>query len=200
MIEYGETMNYLDNVPEENAFILSNGNKVRNLDELYLTIKSSDDSIFYNNVINDRNDFSNWIRACIHHDILANKLASLHNKQDFLKVLGEEIELIRNPRLRETAEFFKSDMNTIKNTPPISSVVEPVSSSVPPVVPSPVVDSVSDPISNAALSSTAVPTADSVSLQATHVVSKSFIDEIFEFEQVLKQLVDDIEKEIFSWE
>src|SRR3989339_908772 len=118
---------YLDNVPQDQRFMLYNGLSISNLEGLFHILNNSDDPLFYNYVNGQKNDFVNWIRACIKHEELANKLATIKQKQQFMNILGREIEILRNPGLGETAKFFEEDMGKSKkavekNTGDISNI------------------------------------------------------------------------------
>ncbi|MDD5087074.1 MAG: hypothetical protein PHV16_04965, partial [Candidatus Nanoarchaeia archaeon] len=52
----------LKNAPEENCFILCNGQQVKNVKELADALEVLDDDVFNHHVTFDRNDFANWIK------------------------------------------------------------------------------------------------------------------------------------------
>jgi len=172
---------YLDNVPEENCFVLSNGAKLRNLEELLLALKSSDESLFYNHVTNERNDFANWIRACIKHETLANILFDARQRQKFIDILESEILFIRSPKLRETERFFHED--SVIDQVKVSSV----SAQVPPAIPIPIVDDKSSKIAVVNANG-----ANSNNLSSSAVV-------LLDFGQFLQSIVQEIDQEIFQW-
>jgi hypothetical protein len=116
-------MKFLDNVPAQNAFGFSNGRTANNLEELYNILKDSDDKIFSEHVNNEKNDFANWIKYCIFHTSLADKLAMIKSRDEFLKILGGEISAIKNP----AAPLNASDS---QNTPIASPVVVPVATPI----------------------------------------------------------------------
>jgi len=105
--------NYLANVPEQSMFILANGTRIANLDELFFIVRNSDDSLYTMYVNNEKNDFANWIRYSIHHEQLYNRIKGNIPKKDFIDILAQEIEFIKNPKLRETAQYFSADENSI---------------------------------------------------------------------------------------
>lgn len=107
---------YLDNVPRENNFILSNGVVFSNLEGLYDAVKNSDQSVFYYHVTDNRNDFANWIKYCIKFDQLYDKILSIKQREIFLGMLAEEIALLKNHKILDTLQFFKEDANGLVNT------------------------------------------------------------------------------------
>ncbi|MGV8150805.1 MAG: hypothetical protein ACP5NV_03705 [Candidatus Woesearchaeota archaeon] len=195
-------MSYLDNVLEENCFVLSNGAKIRNLDELSLAIKSSDNSVFYNHVGNGRNDFANWIRACVKHEELANTLMGISEKQKFIELLDSEIDFIKNPKLKETSQFFKNTTSADVQTDVFSSAKNNVHSDV-----SPVSSPVSSPETSPALQSTQTTQASESSpsiaiVQASSANSNTLSAAsvvLLDFEQFLAPIVQEIEQEIMQW-
>lgn len=139
-------MQYLDNVPTENAFVLSNGKRILNLEELYLEIMGSVDAIFYYHVNDQRNDFANWIKYVINDEALYKKIVDVRDRKKFIEILASEIEYIKNPRLKDTAAFFSENMedptenivdnssvanNEIVNSSSAGSSISSASSSIP---------------------------------------------------------------------
>ena len=106
-----ESMKYLANVPSQNYFHLSNGKIAENLEGLYDVIIASDDSVFYNHVTSDRNDFANWIKYCILDEELYAKLIDIKQKEVFLGVLAEEIALLKNNALGKFKEPQQSNIS-----------------------------------------------------------------------------------------
>ncbi|HIH31104.1 TPA: hypothetical protein HA235_00190 [Candidatus Woesearchaeota archaeon] len=239
--------NYLANVPEQSMFILANGTRIANLDELFFIVRNSDDSLYTMYVNNEKNDFANWIRYSIHHEQLYNRIKGNIPKKDFIDILAQEIEFIKNPKLRETAQYFSADENSINaqdksvikdtgtnlklgeanveslgdvhkddaksaisstipvaNTEKASAEIKPLEaanvdkpSEIKPVDTKLAVDKPVE-ANNAAENTTEnKPTeVQQVASQASPV--QQIIDEIYEFEEVLKSIIDQINAEIFS--
>jgi hypothetical protein len=146
--------------------------------------------------VNDsRNDFANWIKACIKHESLANTLMSARQKQQFIDILATEVELLKNPVLDETAKFFQEDMGEAKvavpeNKPITNNAVESVSSSQ--SVPSQISDSKSV---SEQLSATSAKTQIPIGFPNPEKITAA---EILDFEQFLEPLIKEFENEIIE--
>lgn len=205
-------MGYLDNVPEENSFGLSNGQKVRTLEELLSAVKNSDNALFYNHVTPDRNDFANWIKFCVRHEALYVKIFDVRQRDEFIRILDQEIDFIKNPRLAETAEFFKEKPN-LPAAQPLSpaqpqtenlskvqafeslaqeNLVQEKPAETQPAQAPPAQTSDQDKKNTQG----SQPDAKADNPSIVQAVSDIALD----FEQVFRSLIDDIEKEILSWE
>jgi hypothetical protein len=92
-----EENKFLKNVPDQNIFRLSNGRVAYNLESLYSAIKESDNSVFYNHVTPDKSDFANWIKYCIFHDALYERIVGVKHRDVFLGMLDAEIKFLKNP-------------------------------------------------------------------------------------------------------
>jgi hypothetical protein len=170
MIDDNPKLKFLSKVPPQNNFGFSNGKVAEDIQGLYDIIKGSDDNNFYEHVNDTKNDFANWIRSCVLHIELADKLYNIKKKEDFLQALGQEIETIKNYS--------------------IAPVVPTASVNLAPPISSPIIQSV--PAASAVPASSPAP-----SNQTTNPVA-ILVEEIFEFEEIFKSLIDELEKEIFS--
>lgn len=181
---------YLNDVPQENYFRLADGRVIRNLEELYSIIGSSGDTVFYDHVTPDRNDFASWIRECVKHHELYAKLLPLKDRQSFISVLSQEIETLKNPKIAETMKFFSDDYYSAKD----ASSAAPQS---PPSISQPVTQTsvAQTSVSQPSVSQPAVTTPQ----QATPINAQSD-NLILDFEQILAQLVQEIKEEIFFWQ
>ena len=202
---------FLGNVPGQNTFGFNNGKTANNLEELYAILKDSDDAIFYEHVKDQKNDFANWIRYCVFHISLSDRLSSQHKKEDFMNVLRQEIESIRGVTV--SSQPVQPSPAPAPTTPAVSSVQSssavPVSSltsvsspalAVPIVSPTvaspPVVADTSIVAGPAVAPVTSSASVDPVVVPAT----PSFIEEIFDFESIFKGLIDDLEHDVLSWD
>jgi len=71
----------LFDAPQENYFILCNGQPVKNVKELAGLLENIDDSVFNHHVNLDKNDFSNWIKDIFEDSELAKELAGVTGKE-----------------------------------------------------------------------------------------------------------------------
>ncbi|GIU70007.1 MAG: hypothetical protein KatS3mg002_1243 [Candidatus Woesearchaeota archaeon] len=190
---------YLMDVSPENYFRLSDGRVIKNLEDLYYVVNSSDDSLFYEHVNSDKNDFVNWIKGCIKYVELGNKLSPIKDKQSFLKILLDEITILKNPKLSETMNFFSENYdgsNTVRNNTINNNLhnINPDSNSN-------VISSVSSNINsniNSNVNSKPSINSDSSS-QANSSLVSDFNSAVLDFEKVLSSVIEEINKEIFSF-
>ena len=76
---------YLKNASEDSVFRLSTGVSVYNLEQLLEEIKKSNDAFYYH-VTDSKNDFANWIRVIIGYTELADNLATITDRIEFINV------------------------------------------------------------------------------------------------------------------
>jgi len=87
---------FLQKVPDDKRFGLSNGRSIGSLEELYTSVRDSDESVFYHHVTADRNDFANWIKYVIGSEDIFNKVSTIKQKEIFLGVLSDEMTALNN--------------------------------------------------------------------------------------------------------
>ncbi len=197
---------YLKDVPPENYFRLADGREIRNLDQLLYILKDSRDTVFYDHVTPDRNDFVSWIKGCIRYQELCNKLIPIKDRQSFLNVLGQEIDLLKNPKISETMKFFSENYDPKKDDAQnISTPVrQPVNLQEPPPAHSPVQSSVNSSVQpsnpQASISQAPVPQAVSSSDVSASAVGVASLSEALDFEQAIPQIVLEIQEEMFFWQ
>ena len=203
---------YLKNVSPQNNFVLSNGRVIENLDSLYFVLRDSDDSIFYYHVTNERNDFANWIKYCIFYDALYYKLVNMRQKNDFLDVLSKELSFLRNPpvvpsslvlpQVQDTAPSLASSPITIQSVTDQSTVQSITTQQQPVQVLSQPVPIRSAPVQTTSFQSSPV-SSSQINDSTTSTTASSnnvIVESVFEFESIFKNLLEDLEKEILSWD
>lgn len=192
-----EPKDYLKDVPAQNYFRLADGREIRNLDQLLYILKDFGDAVFYDHVTPDKNDFVSWIKECVKYPELCNKLIPIKDRQSFLNVLSQEIDLLKNPKISETMKFFSEDYDPKKDD--TQNISSPVRQSANPQeqssVQSSVQPSIGSPISQAPISQ-AVSNSD-IPAPAVNVASLS---EALDFEQAIPQIVREIQEEMFFWQ
>jgi len=82
---------YLDDVPEEKAFVLY-GKKIRNLYALLFEFRNLDDEAFSHFVGKSHNYFSDWVDHVIGDTELAEELRKTTNRKEAIDVLEKHIE------------------------------------------------------------------------------------------------------------
>jgi len=210
-------LKFLEDVSWDSSLKLSNGKTVHGLEQLPIVIKFSDDEVFLTHVTADKNDFANWIREVIGDVELADKLLPIKTKDEFLKFMDQAISEIKN---------YKAPKPVVQPVQPIvQPVIEAVISQVTPavapnvVVPvmAAIVASVPEPVMAPAPSTSLTPLAPIVSapiIEPTAIVPTSLvtspaitsektsdvIEEIFDFEEIFKALIADLDKEVLEWD
>jgi hypothetical protein len=81
----------LTDAPQENYFVLCNGQQVKNVKELADALEFLGDDVFGHHVNSDRNDFSNWIHDVFKDEELALNLAGIKDKKDTRIVMYKHI-------------------------------------------------------------------------------------------------------------
>ena len=66
--------------PQKDHFVLSNGNKLKDLKELTQSLERMPDEIFRHHVNPIKNDFSSWVKDVFNENSLADDLKNLHSK------------------------------------------------------------------------------------------------------------------------
>jgi hypothetical protein len=69
------------------TFKLDNGQEIKNLEDLKMSIKSMDDATFKHYVNQDYNKFADWLKQGLHNDQLADKISQIHDKNKLLEAL-----------------------------------------------------------------------------------------------------------------
>jgi len=78
---------FLQDVPGEHVFVLNDGRKLRNLDELVMVLQNMSDSVFSHHVNDSKNDFANWIRDIVKEKDMADSISSKRTKKELLATL-----------------------------------------------------------------------------------------------------------------
>jgi len=114
-------IDFLAAIPADKSFITSNGRAIHSLEELYDSVSADNGAMFHTHVTDVRNDFSNWIRSSLNYSALADKLLPVHDKTNFLKILGEDIAFLKDPKLKSTMRFFQDPQDAVVNSSSSSS-------------------------------------------------------------------------------
>ena len=82
----------LGDVHPNHHFIAKNGARIRNIRELYNSIKGMDDITFNHHVNDFKNDFHNWVRDIHKDNELAKSLLEAKSKKEMAELLKARIE------------------------------------------------------------------------------------------------------------
>jgi len=99
---------FLEDVPERYAFLLKDGRKLLNVEQLSKALADMEHDVFYHHVTPERNDFHNWIRDIVLDLELAEKILNAKNPAYAKKVIDERIK------------FIKSQIKPVKKAPSAS--------------------------------------------------------------------------------
>jgi hypothetical protein len=86
--------NIFDKSSGNSKFILSNGEEINTIRDLYKKLKSMDDSIFTHHVNQEKNDFSTWLKDVFKEKAFADYLVRIKDKKEMRKAIGEWIAAI----------------------------------------------------------------------------------------------------------
>ncbi|MBM3200452.1 hypothetical protein FJZ53_05935 [Candidatus Woesearchaeota archaeon] len=78
----------------ELAFWFCNGRTARNIQELVDGIKFSPDSVFYNHVSTNKDDFAKWILDVLGDNVLTASLQNIKSKEAYVMTIEDRIEEI----------------------------------------------------------------------------------------------------------
>lgn len=68
-------------VPEQNAFVLKDGVKLRSLRDLKDHLSFMNDDVYNYHVTDSKNDFSSWVKDVLIQDDIAQEISNLHSKK-----------------------------------------------------------------------------------------------------------------------
>ncbi|NOZ81000.1 MAG: AAA family ATPase [DPANN group archaeon] len=77
---------------KEHPFILHDGTPAASLVELLHAVEEAPEEIFLYHVTSERNDFENWITACLHEPELAQKISGQPKRKKFLRILKKAVK------------------------------------------------------------------------------------------------------------
>jgi len=183
--------NLLSEVPSGNYFKFSDGREAKTLEELYIIISTSPPNVFSEHVNGSKNDFADWIRHCVLHVALADKLAPVRNSEEYFRILSGEI---MNLKIGVPAtvpsdnglDSIDAELNSVLDEEILAAMNDeaPTDVSVP-----------------AAQPTTSPPMAQqpaSIALASTSAQAQK--EESYEFEEVFKPLLDELKNDVFTWE
>ncbi|MBW2980608.1 hypothetical protein KY360_04280 [Candidatus Woesearchaeota archaeon] len=83
-------------VPSRHHFIVKNGTRIKNLRELYTSLKSMDNITFNHHVNDFKNDFHNWVRDIHKDNRLASDLLAAKNRKEMVEHLKKRVEELQD--------------------------------------------------------------------------------------------------------
>lgn len=87
----------LRDVPPENEFVLLGGKRVKNVVELGREIKNMNHSVFAHHVTREKNDFANWIDACVKDTKLGTLVRMTKEQQRMAAIVERHIQEMTKP-------------------------------------------------------------------------------------------------------
>ncbi len=94
-------------------FYASNGEIIKNLEELSSFLKKIDEETFSKHVDENKNDFSNWIKEVFNEKKLSQKIEKCKNPLEMSKIISKRL-------LKDQKETDKKISDKINNAPLIS--------------------------------------------------------------------------------
>ncbi|MDD9953270.1 MAG: DUF5752 family protein [Candidatus Woesearchaeota archaeon] len=74
-------------VPQGEEFVLSDGQRLQNIEDLYLSLANMPDEHFDHHVNEEKNDFATWIEHSVDDKFLASNVRQIDSKEQLLKTL-----------------------------------------------------------------------------------------------------------------
>lgn len=87
----------LENTKPENEFILLGGGRIKNIAELGRELRQMSDDVFAHHVTEDKNDFANWIEACVKDERLGILARTTKDKQRMAAIVERRIKDLTSP-------------------------------------------------------------------------------------------------------
>ena len=78
---------FSQDVPTEHTFVLNDGRRLKNLNELAVMLQDMNDSVFSHHVNDSKNDFANWVRDIVKEKDMADSISSKRTKKELLATL-----------------------------------------------------------------------------------------------------------------
>lgn len=98
-------MDYLSDVPIENAFILGDI-KILNLRELLARFKKMDDETYSHYASKNHNYFADWVLHVVQHDELASNLIKAKSKSEAQKMIESVLKKESNNTVKEETKII----------------------------------------------------------------------------------------------
>ena len=87
---------FLEDVPDRYAFLLKDGKKLLNVEQLAKSLKKMEHDVFYHHVTEDRHDFHNWVRDIVLDLELAEDLLNAKDPEEMRKLVEKRIKFIKS--------------------------------------------------------------------------------------------------------
>ncbi len=114
---------FLEDVPDRYAFLLKDGKKLLNVEELAKALRKMEHDVFYHHVSEEKNDFHNWIRDIVLDLELAEKIMNAKGPDEARKIIDSRIKMIkasirpvRKAAVKKKKAVKKSPKKTVKKT------------------------------------------------------------------------------------
>ncbi len=104
MAEKKNSKGLLEDVAENEAFLLANGAKLKNLKELLETLKQISEQTFRHHVTENRNDFANWLRHSVGDVELADTIEKIAAKDETIRAIENRIAELEDSGLQSNNE------------------------------------------------------------------------------------------------
>jgi hypothetical protein len=84
----------LGDVQQDHCFYINDGQRLKNLNELYTALAGMDNATFSRHVNSEKNDFSNWIRDVIGDRKLAEKLSKAKTARKTINTVKQRLQYL----------------------------------------------------------------------------------------------------------
>jgi hypothetical protein len=90
----------LRDVPPENEFVLLGGKRIKNIAELGRELKQMNNEVFAHHVTREKNDFANWINACVKDTKLGTLVRMTKEQQRMAAIVERHIQEKTRPPIK----------------------------------------------------------------------------------------------------
>ena len=109
-----------DDVKQENEFVLNDGRKLKNLNDLVTALNTMDEATFRHHVSSSRNDFHNWVRDVYGDRKFARKLLAAETRSEMRYKLQRRVMEINIPEKQEVKLTYmpQTALSEVERTEP----------------------------------------------------------------------------------
>jgi len=105
----------LNDVSENQAFMLANGKRVMNLFELRECLNDIDNDTFNHHVNDHKNDFENWVKNSVGDGILADRIAGMKKLDEMFKTVHDRIDELKREKPAPVKTAIKNIPEKLNN-------------------------------------------------------------------------------------
>ena len=106
---------FLNDVPEDKTFVMPDGTRIKNLEELRDELRFMNNDVFSHHVNNEKNDFANWIRDVIGDTELAERMMRTKSRDKMFNLVNSRLIYLRIKAENEEVNTLEDIERKIKD-------------------------------------------------------------------------------------